>query len=160
MIVKTEKKMLNINDDAPNFKLTNQKGELRELSNYKGQFVVLYFYPKDNTPGCTIQACTYRDMMPVYTKNNIKVFGISKDNLDSHMKFENDFDLNFELLSDETKEVIEAYDVWKEKNMYGKMIMGVERTTFVINPAGKIVNVFKKVDPKLDSEIVLKAILG
>lgn len=160
MIVKTEKKMLNINDDAPNFKLTNQKGELRELSNYKGQFVVLYFYPKDNTPGCTIQACTYRDMMPVYTKNNIKVFGISKDNLESHMKFENDFDLNFELLSDETKEVIEAYDVWKEKNMYGKMIMGVERTTFVINPAGKIVNVFKKVDPKLDSEIVLKAILG
>lgn len=152
--------MLNINDDAPNFKLHNQKGELRNLSDYKGQFVVLYFYPKDNTPGCTIQACTYRDTMPIYAKNDIKIFGISKDNLDSHKKFESDFDLNFELLSDETKEVIEAYDVWKEKNMYGKMIMGVERTTFVINPAGKIVNVFRKVDPKLDSEIVLKAILG
>lgn len=152
--------MLNINDDAPNFKLNNQKGELRNLSDYRGQFVVLYFYPKDNTPGCTIQACTYRDTMPIYAKNNIKVFGISKDNLDSHKKFESDFDLNFELLSDESKEVIEAYDVWKEKNMYGKMIMGVERTTFVINPAGKIIHIFKKVDPKLDSEIVLKAILG
>lgn len=152
--------MININDDAPNFKLKNQKGEIRELNDYKGQFVVLYFYPKDNTPGCTLQACTYRDMMPIYAKNNIKVFGISKDDLDSHKKFESEFDLNFELLSDETREVIEAYDVWKEKNMYGKMLMGVERTTFVINPDGKIVNIFKKVDPKLDSEIVLKSILG
>ena len=160
MIEIKEIKMLNINDDAPNFKLNNQKGELRNLSDYKGQFVVLYFYPKDNTPGCTIQACTYRDTMPIYAKNNIKVFGISKDDLDSHKKFESNFDLNFELLSDATKEVIDAYDVWKEKNMYGKMIMGVERTTFVINPAGKIVNIFRKVDPKLDSEVVLKAILG
>jgi thioredoxin-dependent peroxiredoxin len=152
--------MLNINDTAPNFKLKNQKGEFRELSDFRGQFVVLYFYPKDNTPGCTTQACTYRDAMPTYTKNNIKVFGISKDDLDSHVKFENDFDLNFELLSDETKEVIQAYDVWKEKNMYGNITMGVERTTFVINPEGKIANVFRKVDPKLDSEVVLKSILG
>lgn len=152
--------MLNINDTAPNFKLKNQKGEFRELSNFRGQFVVLYFYPKDNTPGCTTQACTYRDAMPTYTENNIKVFGISKDDLDSHIKFENDFDLNFELLSDETKEVIQAYDVWKEKNTYGNITMGVERTTFVINPEGKIANVFRKVDPKLDSEVVLKSILG
>lgn len=152
--------MLNINDTAPNFKLNNQKGEPRELSDYRGQYVVVYFYPKDNTPGCTTQACTYRDSMPTYTKNNIKVFGISKDDLDSHKKFESDFDLNFELLSDENKEVIQAYDVWKEKNMYGKITMGVERTTFVINPEGKIANIFRKVDPKLDSEMVLKAILG
>jgi thioredoxin-dependent peroxiredoxin len=152
--------MLNVNDIAPNFKLKNQKGEFRELSDFRGQFVVLYFYPKDNTPGCTTQACTYRDAMPTYTENNIKVFGISKDDLESHVKFENDFDLNFELLSDESKEVIQAYDVWKEKNMYGKITMGVERTTFVINPEGKIANVFKKVDPKLDSEVVLKSILG
>ncbi len=152
--------MLNVNDIAPNFKLKNQKDEFRELNDYKGQFVVLYFYPRDNTPGCTTQACTYRDAMPEYTKNNIKVFGISKDSLDSHKKFENDFDLNFELLSDESKEVIQAYDVWKEKNMYGKITMGVERTTFVINPEGRISNIFKKVDPKLDSEVVLKSILG
>jgi thioredoxin-dependent peroxiredoxin len=152
--------MLNVNDIAPNFKLKNQRGEFRELSDFRGQFVVLYFYPKDNTPGCTTQACTYRDAMPTYTENNIKVFGISKDDLESHVKFENDFDLNFELLSDESKEVIQAYDVWKEKNMYGKITMGVERTTFVINPEGKIANVFKKVDPKLDSEVVLKSILG
>lgn len=152
--------MLNINDTAPNFKLKNQKGEFRELSDFRGQFVVLYFYPRDNTPGCTTQACTYRDAMPTYTENNIKVFGISKDDLDSHVKFESDFDLNFELLSDESKEVIQAYDVWKEKNMYGNITMGVERTTFVINPEGKIVNVFRKVDPKLDSEVVLKSILG
>ncbi len=152
--------MLNINDVAPNFKLPNQKGELRDLSDYKGQYVVLYFYPKDNTPGCTTQACTYRDAMPTYTKNNIKVFGISKDDLKSHQKFEADFDINFELLSDESRKTIEAYGVWVEKNMYGKKVMGVERTTFVINPEGKIANIFRKVDPKLDSEVVLKSILG
>lgn len=152
--------MLNIKDKAPDFELNNQKGEVRRLSDYKGQYVVLYFYPKDNTPGCTTQACTYRDAMPTYTKNNIKVFGISKDDLDSHKKFESDFDLNFELLSDETKEVIMAYDVWKEKNMYGKITMGVERTTFVVNPEGEIAHIFRKVDPKLDSEVVLKSILG
>ncbi|HET6784861.1 MAG TPA: thioredoxin-dependent thiol peroxidase [Erysipelotrichaceae bacterium] len=152
--------MLNIKDKAPDFELKNQKGEVRRLSDYKGQYVVLYFYPKDNTPGCTTQACTYRDAMPTYTENNIKVFGISKDDLDSHKKFESDFDLNFELLSDESKEVIMAYDVWKEKNMYGKITMGVERTTFVVNPEGEIAQIFRKVDPKLDSEVVLKSILG
>lgn len=152
--------MLNIKDKAPDFELKNQKGEVRRLSDYKGQYVVLYFYPKDNTPGCTTQACTYRDAMPTYTENNIKVFGISKDDLDSHKKFESDFDLNFELLSDESKEVIMAYDVWKEKNMYGKITMGVERTTFVVNPEGEIAQIFRKVDPKLDSDVVLKSILG
>lgn len=152
--------MLNVNDVAPNFRLPNQKGEIRELNDYKGQFVVLYFYPKDNTPGCTTQACTYRNTMPTYTKNNIKVFGISKDDLKSHVKFESDFDLNFELLSDESKEVIQAYGVWVEKNMYGNKTMGVERTTFVIDPDGKIAHIFRKVDPKLDSEVVLKSILG
>jgi len=152
--------MLNIKDKAPDFELKNQKGEVRRLSDYKGQYVVLYFYPKDNTPGCTTQACTYRDAMPTYTENNIKVFGISKDDLVSHKKFEADFDLNFEILSDESKEVIMAYDVWKEKNMYGKITMGVERTTFVVNPEGEIAQIFRKVDPKLDSDIVLKSILG
>ena len=120
----------------------------------------MYFYPKDNTQGCTTQAGTYRDAMLTYTKYHIKVFGISKDDLKSHVKFESDFDLNFELLSDESKEVIQAYGVWVEKNMYGNKTMGVERTTFVINPDGKVAHIFRKVDPKLDSEVVLKSILG
>lgn len=149
---------MNINDLAPDFSLPNQRGEVRKLSDYRGQTVVLYFYPKDNTPGCTVQACTYRDAMPEYVKRNIKVFGISKDDLKSHQKFEADFDLNFELLSDESLEAIKAYDVWKEKNMYGKKTMGVARTTFIINPEGRISAIFEKVDPKLDSELVLKAI--
>jgi peroxiredoxin Q/BCP len=152
--------MLQVNDLAPDFSLLNQKGETRRLSDYRGQYVVLYFYPKDNTPGCTTQACTYRDAMPLYEKNNIKVFGISKDGTKSHQKFEEDFELNFDILSDEELEVITAYDVWKEKNMYGKQVFGVQRSTFVVDPEGKIAHVFIKVDPKLDSELVLKAILG
>ena len=151
---------MNLKDLAPDFTLPNQRGELRKLSDYRGQYVVLYFYPKDNTPGCTVQACTYRDAMPEYLKHNIKVFGISKDDLKSHQKFEADFDLNFELLSDENRDAIEAYGVWKEKNMYGKKTMGVARTTFVIDPEGRIHAIFEKVDPKLDPEKVLKAILG
>lgn len=152
--------MLTFNQTAPDFTLSNQKGDLRTLSAYRGQTVVLYFYPKDNTPGCTVQACTYRDAMPEYLKHKIQVFGISKDDVKSHQKFEKDFDLNFELLADDELKVIHAYDVWKEKNMYGKKVMGVARTTFVINPEGKITHIFEKVDPKLDSELVLKAILG
>lgn len=143
---------------APNFTLPNQRGELRTLSDFKGQTVVLYFYPKDNTPGCTVQACTYRDNMSVYTKAGIKVFGVSKDTVKSHQKFEKDFDLNFELLADDQLEVIQAYGVWKEKNMYGKKVMGVARTTFVINPEGVISHIFEKVDPKSDPETVLKVL--
>lgn len=152
--------MPKINELAPDFTLSNQRGETRTLSDFKGQSVVLYFYPKDNTPGCTVQACSYRDAMPEYRKHNIHVFGISKDTVKSHQKFEKDFDLNFELLADDELKAINAYGVWKEKNMYGKKVMGVARTTFVINPEGKITHIFEKVDPKIDSEQVLKAILG
>jgi peroxiredoxin Q/BCP len=151
---------LKVGDKAPYFEGINQDGEKIDLTTFSGKNLILYFYPKDNTPGCTTQACTYRDAMPTYTENNIKVFGISKDDLKSHVKFESDFDLNFELLSDESKEVIQAYGVWVEKNMYGNKTMGVERTTFVIDPDGKVAQIFRKVDPKLDSEIVLKSILG
>jgi peroxiredoxin Q/BCP len=119
---------------------------------------VLYFYPKDNTPGCTVQACNYRDTMPEFTKRDIKVFGISKDGGDSHRQFEKDFDLNFELLSDEDHAVIEAYGVWGEKMNYGKPYMGVLRTTFVVDPNGKLVKIFPKVDPKLDPQQVLEFI--
>lgn len=150
--------MLEINQEAFNFELPNQQGTIRKLSDYKGQVVVLYFYPKDNTPGCTTQACNYRDTMPEFAKRNVKVFGISKDDGESHRKFEADFDLNFELLSDEARTAIEAYGVWGEKNMYGKITMGVLRTTFVIDKDGKVAKVFPKVDPKLDPQQVLEFI--
>ncbi|MGB7595405.1 MAG: thioredoxin-dependent thiol peroxidase [Erysipelotrichaceae bacterium] len=150
--------MLEIGQEAPLFELPNQQGEVRKLKDYQGQYVVLYFYPKDNTPGCTVQACNYRDTMPEFTKRNIKVFGISKDGGDSHRKFESDFDLNFELLSDEDHAIIEAYGVWGEKMNYGKPYMGVLRTTFVVDPNGKVVKIFPKVDPKLDPQQVLEFI--
>lgn len=150
--------MLEIGQEAPLFELPNQQGEVRKLLDYKGQYVVLYFYPKDNTPGCTVQACNYRDTMPEFTKRNIKVFGISKDGGESHRQFEKDFDLNFELLSDEDHKIIDAYDVWGEKMNYGKPYMGVIRTTFVVDPNGKLVKIFPKVDPKLDPQQVLEFI--
>lgn len=148
----------NINEFAPNFTLINQNGEKRTLSDYRGQYVVLYFYPKDDTPGCTVQACSYRDSMKEFTDRNIKVFGISKDDEKSHSKFLAKFNLNFELLADDQKEVVTLYDVYKEKNMYGTITMGVVRTTFVIDPQGKIVAVFDKVKPEEDVQQVLSVI--
>jgi len=148
----------NVNEVAPNFSLKNQNGETRTLSDYKGQYVVLYFYPKDDTPGCTIQACSYRDAIGEFSSRNIKVFGISKDDEKSHSKFLAKFNLNFELLADDQKEVVGLYDVYKEKNMYGKMVMGVVRTTFVIDPQGKIAAVFDKVNPEEDVQKVLSVI--
>ncbi len=150
--------MIEIGQSAPLFELPNQQGELRKLKDYLGKYVVLYFYPKDNTPGCIVQACNYRDTMPEFTKRDIKVFGISKDTGESHRKFELDFDLNFELLSDEDHKIIEAYEVWGEKMKDGKPYKGVIRTTFVVDPNGKIVKVFLQVDPKLDPEQVLEFI--
>ena len=116
--------MLQAGIKAPHFKLPNQKGELRDLNDFIGQKVVLYFYPKDNTPGCTTQACSYRDRMGEFTDRNVKVFGISKDDLKSHKKFESDFDLNFELLSDEQLEVIKAYECVGRKEYVRKQIDG------------------------------------
>jgi len=148
----------NINELAPDFTLKNQNSESRTLSDYRGQYVVLYFYPKDDTPGCTIQACSYRDNMDEFTKRNIKVFGISKDDPKSHSKFLAKFNLNFELLADDALEVVSLYDVYKEKNMYGKAVMGVVRTTFVVDPQGKIAAVFDKVNPEEDVQKVLSVI--
>lgn len=150
--------MLHVNDKAPDFTLANQKGEKRTLSEYKGQTVVLYFYPKDDTPGCTIQACSYRDSMAEFEKRGIKVFGISKDDVKSHQKFESKYQLNFEILADDGHQALNAYGVWKEKNMYGKKVMGVARTTFIINKEGIITHIFEKVDPSTDTQLVLDAI--
>ncbi len=137
--------MLEINDKAPEFTLPDSDGDDVSLSDYKGKKVVLYFYPKDNTKGCTAEACDFRDAMPDFTGVNAEVIGISPDPVKSHRKFADKFELPFKLLADENKEVVEKYGVWKEKSMYGKKYMGVERTTFIINGEGNIAAMFPKV---------------
>jgi len=143
---------------APDFKLKNQNGEIVSLSDYKGKNVVLYFYPKDNTSGCTAEACSFRDDFPKFEKNDAVILGVSPDSVVSHKKFEQKYNLNFNLLSDEEKKVIEKYHVWKEKNMYGRKYMGVERTTYIINPDGKIKKIFRKVKVNGHNNEVLEAL--
>ena len=136
---------LKVGDKAPAFKLKNQDGETISLSDLKGKPVVLYFYPKDDTPGCTKEACNFRDEFPKFGKMKAEIIGISTDSVDSHKKFADKYKLPFNLLADEKKEIVEKYDVWKEKNMYGKKYMGIERTTFIIDANGKISKIFPKV---------------
>ncbi|MAN25178.1 MAG: thioredoxin-dependent thiol peroxidase [Gemmatimonadetes bacterium] len=136
---------------APDFSLPNADGELIKLSSFKGKNIVLYFYPKDNTPGCTKQACDFRDSIQNYDAVNAVVIGISPDDEASHRKFRDKFDLPFLLLADPDRKAIEAYGVWKEKNMYGKKYMGVERSTVVIDKDGIVVKIIRKV--KVDGHI-------
>jgi peroxiredoxin Q/BCP len=131
---------------APDFTLLDQDGIPHSLSDYRGQKVVLYFYPKDNTSGCTKQACNFMELMPHFRENNAVVLGVSKDSVASHKKFQEKYGLNFTLLADVDKEVIQLYDVWKEKNMYGKITMGVVRTTYLIDEEGKIIKAMGKVN--------------
>lgn len=137
--------MLPINTLAPEFELLDQNGEARRLSDYRGQKVILYFYPKDMTSGCTKQACSFRDLMPQFREKGAVILGVSRDSVASHKKFEQTHGLPFSLLSDPELNVIRAYDVWKEKKNYGKVTMGVVRTTYLINEAGIIVKAFDKV---------------
>jgi peroxiredoxin Q/BCP len=132
---------------APDFTLPTDAGEMLTLSSLRGQWVVLYAYPKDDTSGCTTEACEFRDLFPRFTKNKAVILGISPDSVKSHQKFKTKYELPFTLVSDEEKVALQAYDIWKEKSMYGRKYMGVERTTFVIDPAGRIVKVFEKVKP-------------
>jgi len=143
---------------APNFKLKNQNGEVISLNDFKGKNVVLYFYPKDDTTGCTAEACSFRDDFPKFEKINTVILGVSPDSVESHKKFEQKYNLNFNLLSDEKKEVVEKYGVWKEKNMYGRKYMGVERTTFIIGPDGKIKKIFRKVKVNGHNKEVLEVL--
>jgi peroxiredoxin Q/BCP len=136
---------LKVGDKAPSFKLKNQDAKSVSLSGLKGKSVVLYFYPKDDTSGCTKEACNFRDEFPKFGKMKAEIIGISTDLVESHKKFAEKYNLPFNLLSDEKKEVVEKYGVWKEKNMYGKKYMGIERTTFVIDSSGKISKIFPKV---------------
>jgi peroxiredoxin Q/BCP len=145
---------------APSFELADQDGKVHKLADYKGQAVVLYFYPKDDTPGCTKEACAFRDARADYEKAGAKVLGVSPDSVASHRKFATKFDLPFTLLADPDHECAEAYGVWVEKSMYGKKYMGIERTTFVIDRKGKVAKVFPKVKVDGHSEAVLEAIRG
>ncbi|MBQ6231466.1 MAG: thioredoxin-dependent thiol peroxidase [Eubacterium sp.] len=131
--------MLEVGTKAPDFTLPDQNGEMRSLSDYRGKKVVLYFYPKDNTPGCTKQACGFGELLPQFTEKGAVVIGVSKDSAASHKKFEEKYSLPFTLLSDVEKTVIQLYDVWKEKKNYGKVSMGVVRTTYLIDEEGIII---------------------
>ena len=137
--------MLEVGTKAPDFTLLNQNGEEISLSQYRGQKVILYFYPKDNTPGCKKQACGFAQLYPDFVKKGAVILGVSKDSVKSHKKFEEKYQLPFTLLSDPDLVAIQAYDVWKEKNMYGKKVMGVVRTTYLINEEGIIEKAYTKV---------------
>ena len=145
-------------DKAPSFKLKNQGGETVTLSELKGKPIVLYFYPKDDTSGCTKEACNFKDEFPKFKKIKAEIIGISADSVKSHKKFAAKYDLPFNLLSDESKEVVEKYGVWKEKSMYGRKYMGIERTTFIINSAGKISKIFPKVKVDKHNQEVMEAL--
>ena len=137
--------MLEIGTKAPDFTLPDQNGTMHSLSEFKGKKVILYFYPKDNTSGCTKQACAFGELYPQFTEKGATVIGISKDSVASHKKFESNYSLPFTLLSDTELTAIKAYDVWKEKTMYGKKYMGIERSTYLIDENGFIVKTFAKV---------------
>jgi peroxiredoxin Q/BCP len=143
---------LKVGDKAPQFKGKNQHGEEVKLSDFKGKKIILYFYPKDNTPGCTTEACNFRDNYQSLLKDGYEVIGISIDSEQSHQKFISKFELPFTLLSDEDKKIVEDYGVWVEKNMYGKKYLGTARTTFIIDENGIIQHIIKKVDNKNASQ--------
>lgn len=140
-----------IGQKAPPFALLDDKGQKVSLSDFKGKKVVLYFYPKDDTPGCTREACAFRDGIEELRDSGAVVLGVSADSVESHKKFITKYDLNFPLLSDVDKKVLQAYGVWKEKSLYGRKFMGIERTTFVIDEEGKIGHIFPKV--KVDGHL-------
>lgn len=140
---------------APDFTLADQDGQMHTLSSYRGKWVLIYFYPKDDTPGCTKQACMLRDADEDFSALDAVVLGISADSVKSHKKFVEKYELPFPLLADETKEVVSAYGVWGRKKMMGREYDGIFRTSFLINPAGKIEKVYEKVKPELHADMVL-----
>ena len=150
--------MLEEGEKAPDFGLPDQNGELVRLSGLRGETVVLYFYPRADTPGCTTQACGVRDRGADYAAAGARVIGISPDEVEAVDKFAGKYDLDFTLLADADHSVAETYGTWVEKSMYGKKYMGVQRATFIVGPDGRIAKVFPKVSPKTHDELVLKAL--
>ena len=149
---------LNVGDKAPYFKLKNQDAKVISLADLKGKPIVLYFYPKDDTPGCTKEACNFRDEFPKFGKMKAEIIGMSADSVESHKKFVEKYNLPFNLLSDEGKEAIEKYGVWQEKSMYGKKYMGIVRTTFIIDASGKISKIFPKVKVEEHNNELMEAL--
>lgn len=149
--------MLKEGDKAPDFNAKDQEGKDVKLADLKGQRVVLYFYPKDDTPGCTKEACSFRDADDVYRSKNIRVLGVSTDSEKSHQKFISKFQLPFDLLADTEKTIVNDYGVWGEKSMYGKKYMGTFRKSFLIDEEGTIVKIFEKVDVAAHADEVLAA---
>lgn len=152
--------MLEVGTKAPNFTLKNQEGQEVSLSQFAGKRVVLYFYPRDNTPGCTRQACGFAQNYEGFTQRDVVVIGVSKDSVASHLKFAQKYELPFVLLSDPDLEAIQAYGVWQEKKLYGKVSMGVVRTTYVIDPQGVIEKVMPKVKPDTNAAEILAYLDG
>ncbi|OGC45373.1 hypothetical protein A2V49_00760 [candidate division WWE3 bacterium RBG_19FT_COMBO_34_6] len=142
-------------DKALDFSLPDQDGKIHKLSDYIGSWVLLYFYPKDDTPGCTVEACSFRDNFPDFKKLNITILGVSKDSVVSHQKFMQKYKLPFTLLSDNDAAVNKLYDVWKPKKFMGKEFLGTLRTSFLIDPEGEIVKIYEKVKPKIHATQVL-----
>ena len=151
-------KMIQEKTKAPDFNLLDEDGNSHTLSEYKGTPLILYFYPKDNTPGCTTEACNFRDDYSAYEKAKVTILGVSPDSVKSHKKFKEKYQLPFTLLSDPDHTVCEAYGVWAEKQMMGKKYMGILRTTFVINKDGVVEKVFEGVKPSEHSKEVLAAV--
>ena len=152
--------MLEVGKKAPLFTLPDSSGKKVSLKDFEGKKVILYFYPKDMTSGCTQEACDLRDSFPNFKKLKTVILGVSTDPVASHKKFAEKYNLPFTLLSDEQKEVVEKYGVWKEKSMYGKKYMGIERTTFIIDENGKIRNIFSKVKVAGHVEELIEALKG
>jgi thioredoxin-dependent peroxiredoxin len=150
--------MVEAGQEAPDFTLPDQDGNDVTLSGLRGQTVVLYFYPKADTPGCTTQACGIRDHHNDYADSGARVLGVSPDTVTAQRKFADKYGLDFTLLADENHEVAELYGTWGEKKMYGKTYMGVQRATFLIDPDGRVAKVFPKVSPKTHDEVVLEAL--
>lgn len=150
--------MLEINTKAPNFSLPDQNGKIHTLNDYKGKWVLIYFYPKDDTTGCTKEACMIRDNWPDFKQLDCVVLGISIDSVKSHDKFSTKYELPFTILSDENKEVVSLYEVWQKKNFMGREYMGTLRTSYLINPDGNIAKVFGDVKPENHAVEVLEAI--
>ena len=148
--------MLETGTKAPDFSLPDQDGVMHSLNRYRGKKVILYFYPRDNTPGCTKQACGFRDLYPQFTEKGAVVLGVSKDSVASHKKFKEKYQLSFPILSDTELQVIQAYDVWKEKKLYGKVSMGVVRITYLIDENGIISKAFGKVKAAQNPEQMLE----
>lgn len=148
--------MLEIGTKAPDFSLPDHNGTIHSLSDYRGKKVILYFYPADMSPGCTNQACSFRDMYPQIQEKGAVVLGVNADSVESHKKFMEEHGLPFMLLSDPEKTVLQAYDVWKERSMFGKPVMGIERSTYLIDEEGTIIKAFGKVKPKDNAKQMLK----